>query len=51
MEIANKVGGAEIASRLVNDLKDDNEQYRKMVMDCVEKVRNHGYPYSCNSGH
>lgn len=38
VEIANKVGGAEIVSRLVNDLKDDNEQYRKMVMDCVEKV-------------
>jgi splicing factor 3B subunit 1 len=38
VEIANKVGGAEIVSRLVNDLKDDNEQYRKMVMDCIEKV-------------
>ena len=38
MEIANKVGGAEIVSRLVEDLKDENEQYRKMVMDCVEKV-------------
>ena len=39
VEIANKVGGAEIVSRLVEDLKDENEQYRKMVMDCVEKVR------------
>ena len=38
MEIANKVGGAEITSRLVEDLKDENEQYRKMVMDCVEKA-------------
>lgn len=38
MEIANKVGGAEIVSRLVEDLKDENEQYRKMVMDCAEKV-------------
>ena len=38
VEIANKVGGAEIVSRLVEDLKDENEQYRKMVMDCVEKV-------------
>ena len=38
VEIANKVGGAEIVSRLVDDLKDDNEQYRKMVMDCTEKV-------------
>lgn len=38
VEIANKVGGAEIVSRLVEDLKDENEQYRKMVMDCAEKV-------------
>ena len=39
VEIANKVGGAEIVSRVVEDLKDENEQYRKMVMDCIEKVR------------
>ena len=38
MEIANKVTGAEIVSRIVEDLKDENEQYRKMVMDCIEKV-------------
>ena len=38
VEIANKVGGAEIVSRIVEDLKDENEQYRKMVMDCTEKV-------------
>ena len=38
VEIANKVGAAEIASRVVEDLKDEAEQYRKMVMDCIEKV-------------
>ena len=38
VEIANKVSGAEIVSRIVEDLKDENEQYRKMVMDCIEKV-------------
>lgn len=38
MEISNKVGAAEITSRVVEDLKDENEQYRKMVMDCIEKV-------------
>ncbi|XP_064401583.1 splicing factor 3B subunit 1-like isoform X2 [Halichondria panicea] len=38
VEIANKVGAAEIASRVVEDLKDESEQYRKMVMDCLEKV-------------
>ena len=38
MEIANKVGAAEITSRIVEDLKDENEPYRKMVMDCIEKV-------------
>ena len=38
VEIANKVGGAEVVSRVVEDLKDENEQYRKMVMDCIEQV-------------
>ena len=38
VEIANKVGAAEITSRIVEDLKDENEPYRKMVMDCIEKV-------------
>ncbi len=38
VEISNKVGGAEIVSRIIEDLKDENEQFRKMVMDCVEKV-------------
>ena len=47
MEIANKVGGAEIISRIVEDLKDENEQFRKMVMDCVEKV---GYGSVCSVG-
>ena len=39
VEIANKVGAAEITSRVVEDLKDENEPYRKMVMDCIEKVK------------
>lgn len=38
VEIANKVGAAEIAHRIVDDLKDENEQYRKMVMETVEKI-------------
>ena len=38
MELANKVGAAEIINRVVDDLKDDNEQYRKMVMETIEKV-------------
>ena len=25
-------------SRLVDDLKDENEQYRKMVMESIEKI-------------
>ncbi|KFD69153.1 hypothetical protein M514_02967, partial [Trichuris suis] len=37
-EIANKVGAAEIIARIVDDLKDENEQYRKMVMETIEKV-------------
>eukprot|EP00040_Diaphanoeca_grandis_P037207 m.241356 g.241356 ORF g.241356 m.241356 type:complete len:1231 (+) comp33773_c0_seq1:225-3917(+) len=38
VELANKVGAEEIISRVVDDLKDENEQYRKMVMETIEKV-------------
>lgn len=38
MEIANKVGASEIINRIVDDLKDENEQYRKMVMETIEKT-------------
>lgn len=38
MEIANKVGAAEIIGRVVDDLKDEAEQYRKMVMESIEKI-------------
>jgi splicing factor 3B subunit 1 len=40
VEIAKKVGGAEIMSRVVEDLKDESEAYRKMVMECIEQVIN-----------
>ncbi|CAH1396459.1 unnamed protein product [Nezara viridula] len=38
VEIANKVGASEIINRVVDDLKDENEQYRKMVMESIEKT-------------
>lgn len=38
VELANKVGAAEIISRIVDDLKDEAEQYRKMVMETIEKI-------------
>ena len=38
VEMANKVGAAEIISRIVDDLKDENETYRKMVMETIENV-------------
>ncbi|KAG1467865.1 hypothetical protein G6F56_004173 [Rhizopus delemar] len=38
VELANKVGVSEISSRIVNDLKDESEPYRKMVMETIEKV-------------
>jgi splicing factor 3B subunit 1 len=38
VEIANKVGCAEIIHRVVDDLKDESEQYRKMVMETIEKI-------------
>lgn len=38
VEIANKVGASEIINRIVDDLKDESEQYRKMVMETIEKI-------------
>jgi len=38
VEIANKVGTSEIVNRIVDDLKDENEPYRKMVMETIEKI-------------
>ncbi|EGG07519.1 uncharacterized protein MELLADRAFT_35537 [Melampsora larici-populina 98AG31] len=38
VELANKAGVTEIVSRIVNDLKDESEPYRKMVMETIEKV-------------
>ena len=38
VELANKVGGAEIISRIVEDLKDESEAYRKMVMESIEQI-------------
>lgn len=38
VEVANKVGSAEIIGRVVDDLKDENEQYRKMVLETIEKI-------------
>jgi splicing factor 3B subunit 1 len=39
-EIAAKVGAAEILERIVIDLKDDNESFRKMVVETIEKFIN-----------
>ena len=38
IEIATKVGGAEILEKITPGLKDDNEPYRKMVMETIEKI-------------
>lgn len=38
VELAQKAGVAEIVGRTVNDLKDESEPYRKMVMETIEKV-------------
>lgn len=38
VEIANKVGVADIVARVVEDLKDESEPYRRMVMETIEKV-------------
>ncbi|GKU97958.1 hypothetical protein SLEP1_g11027 [Rubroshorea leprosula] len=38
VEIANKVGVADIVGRIVEDLKDGSEPYRRMVMETIAKV-------------
>ncbi|KAG0482072.1 hypothetical protein HPP92_010156 [Vanilla planifolia] len=38
VEIANKVGVADIVGRVVEDLKDESEPSRRMVMETIEKV-------------
>ena len=38
VELANKAGVAEIVGRIVSDLKDESEPYRRMVMETVQKV-------------
>lgn len=38
VEIANKVGGGEVISRIVDHLKDESEPYRKTVMEAIEKI-------------
>uniref|UniRef100_A0A6A7G0V4 Splicing factor 3B subunit 1-like n=3 Tax=Hirondellea gigas TaxID=1518452 RepID=A0A6A7G0V4_9CRUS len=38
VELANKVGSSEIIGRIVEDLKDESEPYRKMVMETIENI-------------
>ncbi|KAJ3103763.1 Splicing factor 3B subunit 1 [Phlyctochytrium planicorne] len=38
VELAQKVGVSEIVGRIAEDLKDESEPYRKMVMETIEKV-------------
>jgi splicing factor 3B subunit 1 len=38
VELANKAGVTEIVGRIVNDLKDESEPYRKMCMEIITKV-------------
>ena len=38
VEVARKVGGACVLSRVVEDLKDEAEPYRRLVMDAVRRI-------------
>lgn len=38
VEIANKVGCSEVIARIVDDLKDESEPYRQMVMETIESI-------------
>jgi splicing factor 3B subunit 1 len=37
-ELANKVGCSDVVSRLVDDLKDDSEPFRRMVTEAIKRV-------------
>jgi splicing factor 3B subunit 1 len=38
VELAQKAGVSDIVGRIANDLKDENEPYRKMVMETIQQV-------------
>ncbi|KAF5193644.1 splicing factor 3B subunit, partial [Thalictrum thalictroides] len=38
VEIANKVGAADVVGKIVEDLKSESEHYRKMVMETIENI-------------
>lgn len=38
VELANNVGASEIVARVVDDLKDESEPYRRMVMEAIQKI-------------
>jgi len=38
VELANKVGCSEVVRRISDDLKDESEPYRKMVMETIQQV-------------
>jgi splicing factor 3B subunit 1 len=38
VEIAGKVGGAEIIKKIVDELKNDNESMRKIVIETIERI-------------
>jgi splicing factor 3B subunit 1 len=40
LEIANKVGGNEIIEKIIDHLKDENEPFRKMTLETIEKIIN-----------
>ena len=37
-EVALKAGCSDVVTRIVEDLKDESEPYRRMVMECIDKV-------------
>lgn len=38
VEIAGRVGGAEIIAKIVDELKDENEGYRRIVLETIERI-------------
>lgn len=45
--VAQKTGCSQIVGRIVEDLKDESEPYRRMVMETIDKVPSSLQPHQC----
>ena len=48
VDIGQKLGASEIVERIVNNLKDESEAYRKMTLETIEKIIASLVNFSCS---